>query len=106
MFRWFYIIGQHRQPSGFIGVDHGYAAWNKLFLLLLLLAAVHCQRPYQVRKLVLVDGQESRLIVMEYVRYGSLSVFVQNKGKRISLDERLQLYKKFALDMAEVSQHI
>lgn len=39
---------------------------------------------------------------MEYVKCGSLSVFVRDKGKRISLDERLQLYKKFALDIAEV----
>lgn len=39
---------------------------------------------------------------MEYVKCGSLSVFVRDKGKRISLDERLQLYRKFALDIAEV----
>ena len=49
-----------------------------------------------------VDGQVSRLIVMEYIRCGSLSVFVRNKGKRIPLDERLQLYKKFSLNIAEV----
>ncbi|XP_067941685.1 tyrosine-protein kinase JAK2-like isoform X2 [Watersipora subatra] len=47
------------------------------------------------------DGQESRMIVMEYVRCGSLSQFVKNDGKRIPSEEREQLYKRFCLDIAE-----
>lgn len=52
--------------------------------------------------MIVLDGIESRMIVMEYVRYGSLSMFVKDKGKRIPPDERLQLYKQFSLDIAEV----
>ena len=40
---------------------------------------------------------------MEYVRCGSLSQFVKDKGKRLPFDERLQLYNEFASHIAEVS---
>ena len=43
------------------------------------------------------------MIVMEYVRCGSLSMFVKEKGKLIPPEERHQLYKRFAMDIAEVS---
>ena len=48
------------------------------------------------------DGRETRLIVMEYVRYGSLSQFVNKQYKTLGTEQRLHLFKKFALDIAEV----
>lgn len=40
---------------------------------------------------------------MEYVRFGSLSQFVNKQYKTLGTEQRLQLFKKFALDIAEVT---
>lgn len=42
------------------------------------------------------------MIVMEYVVCGSLAQFVKSRSRLVGAEEKLKLYKKFSLDIAEV----